>query len=776
MKQFFLIISLFLSTLCYSQYVSVDIQTYTPQELVELVLLNSNCVPNSNFTNVLGGNFNGTDESYGYFDASGSTFPFQNGVVLSTGRLQNVEGPNTSLSDDDATNWNGDNDLETILNETNTHNATVLEFEFSTIADQINFRYIFASEEYQENNPNTCQYSDAFAFLIRHVNEQQFTNIAVIPNTQPPTPVKVTTVHPDIPNGCTAQNEQYFGSWNGTNAPINFNGQTAVLTATYNVIPNETYHVKLVIADEQNYRYDSAVFLEGGSFSLGKDLGENRLFVTNNPLCDNETLTLDATMQGNNTYQWYRDSILLTGETNPTYLVSTTGLYSAEITLQNNCVANGEITIEYSQPINVSPVTLIECDEDFDGLTTYNLFTAEQEIINSDPSLYISNFFTSQNDAIQNNSPITDAILYENSIPQEIVFARVENQYSCFDVVEVTLDISNNPINVQPFNVCDEGDIDGFTIFDLNDLRTQIEPNVPPTASIFFFETEQDAFNETNPIDSNYTNIIPYTQTIYVKVLDNNQCYALTSAELNVLFTPELLPDENVMYCLNSYPETINLEAGILNDSPQNYTYQWYLDNALLAETTASININEVGIYTVTAIYFNGCSRSRNITVNPSNLATITNISVQELSSNNSITITVSGEGDYSFSLDHGLIQDSNTFTNVTAGFHTVYVIDKNGCGTVEQLVSVLGFPKFFTPNGDSFQDTWQPLGANAQFNSNLVVNIYDRFGKLLKEIRSSGDGWNGTFNGDVLPTDDYWYIVSFPDGKEYRGHFSLKR
>jgi len=776
MKQLFLIISLFLSSLCYSQYVTVDSQTYTPQELIEFVLLNSNCVPNSTFINVLGGNFNGTDESYGYFDASGTTFPFQNGVVLSTGRLQNVEGPNTSLSDDDAPNWNGDNDLETILNETNTHNATVLEFEFSTIADQINFRYIFASEEYQENNPNTCQYSDSFAFLIRNVNAQQYNNIAVIPNTQPPIPVKVTTVHPDIPNGCTAQNEQYFGSWNGSNAPINFNGQTTVLTAVANVIPNETYHVKLVIADEQNYRYDSAVFLEGGSFSLGKDLGENRLFATNNPLCSNETLVLDATMTGNNTYQWFRDNTSLIGETNATYSVTSSGNYSVEITLQNNCVANGQIEIEYTQPINISPITLIECDEDLDGLTTYNLFAAEQEVTNADPSLYISNFFNSQNDAIQNVNPITNRTSYQNSIPQEIVFARVENQYGCFNIVETTLDISNNTISVQPYNVCDEDENDGFSTFNLNELRTQIEPNVPATANIFFFETEEDAFTESNSIDGNYINTISYTQTIYIKVLNNNQCYAITTVELNVLFTPELLPDESIIYCLNFYPDLITLDAGILNDSPLNYSYQWFLDNTLLNETASIINVNEVGTYTVIATYSNGCSESRNITVNPSNLAIITNVSIQELSANNSITISISGEGDYHFSLDHGLFQDSNTFMNVNAGFHTVYVRDKNGCGTIEQLVSVLGFPKFFTPNGDSFQDTWQPLGANTQFNSNLVINIYDRFGKLLKEIRSSGDGWNGTFNGDFLPTDDYWYVVLFPDGKEYRGHFALKR
>ncbi|HMC01856.1 MAG TPA: choice-of-anchor L domain-containing protein [Flavobacteriaceae bacterium] len=775
MKQLFLIISLLLSSLCYSQYVSVDSQTYTPQELIELVLLNSNCVPNSTFTNVLGGNFNGTDESYGYFDASGSTFPFQNGVVLSTGRLQNVEGPNISLSDDDAPNWNGDNDLETILNETNTHNATILEFEFSTIADQINFRYIFASEEYQENNPNTCQYSDSFAFLIKHVNDQGYTNIAVIPNTQPPVPVKVTTVHPDIPNGCTAQNEQYFGSWNGTNAPINFNGQTAVLTATYNVIPNETYHVKLVIADEENYRYDSAVFLEGGSFSLGKDLGENRLFVTNNPLCDSETLTLDATMQGNNTYQWFKDNVLLTGETNATYAVTAPGVYSVEITLQNNCIANGEITIEYAENLYTNPNYLSLCDNDNDGITFFDLHLADPFFTTSGyPTLPVIDFYLTEDDAIQNINPIPNPNSFINTIPMQVVFARLENEYGCYAVEPLTLQANYTSSNITTFEACDE-DNDGFTTFDLDELRTLIEPEVSQGAEITFYSTYQDAANHTNQLSDSYINTSAFSQVIYVKA-QITFCELFTTINLNVNNSFQIMDNENISYCINNSQNLLILDAGVLNDSPNNYSYQWFLDNQLLNETTSSISVNETGTYKVIATHPNGCSASREINVLLSNIATITNIDVQQMFQNNSVIITVSGEGDYEFSLDHGLYQENNTFTNVVGGFHTVYIRDKNNCGSVEETFPVLDFPKFFTPNGDSYQDTWQPLGANTQFNSNLVVNIYDRFGKLLKEIRSSGDGWNGTFNGDLLPTDDYWYVVLFPDGKEYRGHFALKR
>ena len=265
MKHILLLSALLLSLFSYSQNITADSQSYTPQQLIEDILIDSDCITNVTVTNVVGGDFNGTDQSYGFFDAIGTTFPFESGIVLSTGRLQNVPGPNSSLSDDDAPNWQGDIDLENALNESGTINATILEFDFTSVASQVSFRYIFASEEYQENNPNSCQYSDLFGFLIRPtVGQDQYQNIALVPDTD--TPVKATTVTPGVQGSCPPQNETYFGSYNGVDSPINFNGQTAVLTATANVVPYQSYHVKLVIADEQNYRYDSAVFLEAGSF------------------------------------------------------------------------------------------------------------------------------------------------------------------------------------------------------------------------------------------------------------------------------------------------------------------------------------------------------------------------------------------------------------------------------------------------------------------------------------------------------------------------------
>ena len=764
---------LIISSFCFGQNVQTDATTYTPQQLIEDILIDSNCIENVLVTNVIGGDFNNADQSYGYFDATGTSFPFQSGIVLSTGRLANAQGPNTSLSDDDAPNWIGDGDLEYELQEQNTLNATVIEFEFTAVADRISFRYIFASEEYQENNPNTCQYSDLFGFLIRPINQQQYTNIAVVPNTREP--VKVTTVHPEIPNGCPATNETYFGSWNNTTAPINFNGQTAILTATADVIPNETYHVKLVIADEQNYRYDSAVFLEAGSFELNTNLGPDRLVATNNALCENETTTLGATQTGNNNYKWFKDGVELLTETNPTLLVVDAGTYNVEVTLTNNCISYGEVIVEYTTNPIASNTSIIECDPNADGLTTYNLTEnyITSAITNNDNSQVVSNYFLSSNDANQNNNPINTSSTFNNTIPNQIIFARIENQYGCFTIAEITLQTSNSNMVLIPIEVCDDISNDGIAVFDLIQIQQQIEQLVPANSVVNFYDSLNAIFNLRTPLTNTYQNTNPYNDTIYAEVILNNDCAAIVEIPLTVNDIPELLPNENVDYCLNYYPATITLSNGVINSPPFSYnTYLWST-----GETTPTIRINTVGIYTVTVTNQNNCSNSRTITVLPSNIATIEDIIIEEASNNNTITVLVSGEGDYEYTLDYfGTYQDSNVFTNVRPGFHTVFIRDKNGCGIVEQVVSVLGFPKFFTPNSDGFNDTWQLYGVNSQFNQGTVVTIFDRYGKLITSFDNNSMGWDGTLNGKSLPSNDYWFVAKLTNGKEYRGHFALVR
>ena len=117
MKHYIFFVFTFFVIFTNAQNITVDSQTYTPQQLIENILIDSDCINNITVTNVVGGDFGGTDQSYGYFDATGTTFPFQSGLVLSTGRLANVPGPNNSLSDDDAPNAVMDTDNGKAANE-----------------------------------------------------------------------------------------------------------------------------------------------------------------------------------------------------------------------------------------------------------------------------------------------------------------------------------------------------------------------------------------------------------------------------------------------------------------------------------------------------------------------------------------------------------------------------------------------------------------------------------------------------------------------------------
>lgn len=436
-------------------------------------------------------------------------------------------------------------------------------------------------------------------------------------------------------------------------------------------------------------------------------------------------------------------------------------------------------TSAFNIVINPAPIAnntmLIQCDEDGipEGFTTFNL-TEVLVTVTSNNSNVSVNYYTSQTDAVNQENAI-NANAFENFLNPQTVYARVtDSSTGCFSFSEVTLEVSTTSTNDTRLERCDDdGAEDGFTSFNLSEANPSILAGITNSLDIAYYETYEDALVESNPLGTTFTNIIPYSQTIYARAENSNACYGISEIELIVFELPNIETEFDTQYCLNFFPEPLVLDAGVTGDLPNNYFYLWST-----SETTSSIAVNTPGTYSVRVSNTNGCYKDRSITVVPSNIATIEDIDVVDASQNNKISVFVSGEGDYEYALDSsvGPYQDSNTFENVQPGLYTVYVRDKNNCGVVENLVSVIGFPKFFTPNNDNNNDYWQVYGITSQFQANTSIFIFDRYGKLLTELNPLGQGWDGTYNGVKMPTADYWFKVSLEDGRTFTSHFTLKR
>ncbi|RBN50862.1 T9SS type B sorting domain-containing protein [Flavobacterium psychrolimnae] len=541
-----------------------------------------------------------------------------------------------------------------------------------------------------------------------------------------------------------------------------------------------------------------------------------------NPTCDLENTTITVADNGGNTYQWqlsidgiiWNDILNYGNYQNAT--TSTLGLinvtnvmnnYKYRVKLEkagNSCglISNETTLIIYTKPV-INRISIVQCDDDTDGFSDFNLTVKNNEISsNATPETFT--YYTSLAGAENEDSTelISNPFAFRNTTAGNMsVWTRVTNSNGCYNTAAIDLIVSTTQIPAsfgRSLSTCDDlgianDDTDGIATFDFSSVTTEIIAILPPTAtpySIQYYKNEQDALSENDAITntSNYRNEgYPNQQKIWVRVEStaDNACYGLSprvtltiNPKPNIDTNEDL--DENQLVCSNLPTFFVTLDAGFQDGSPtSDYTYVWTKDNAVLEnETKPTLDVNHEGNYTVEVISLDGCSRIRTIKVTASDIAKITNIAITDLSDVNSITIDVTGQGQYEYSLDapSGPFQDSNFFDNIAAGIHEVYINDKNGCGTVSQTIAVIGIPKFFTPNGDGQNDYWNVKGVNANFNANSTIYIYDRYGKLLKQITTSSQGWDGTFTGQPLPSDDYWFTIKLEDGREAKGHFSLKR
>ncbi|NER15501.1 T9SS type B sorting domain-containing protein [Leptobacterium flavescens] len=434
-------------------------------------------------------------------------------------------------------------------------------------------------------------------------------------------------------------------------------------------------------------------------------------------------------------------------------------------------------------PANAS--VLLQCDVDSgdstDGITMFNLEQAYDDITSATPGLNLEFFETNADLAADN--PIANPIGYQNTTAfNQFILVRVTDTNSCQDVAQLELIVQPTTASlpsIGPFFACDIDPEDAILqgSFDLDAIKNN---NYPPTLDIAFYTNLNDASLELNPVSG--TDFITESTTLFVRIENANQCQGVEQFQLRVDPTPSITFPEQINFCLNQPAPSVFGPFGF-------DIYRWFRRNPGGADTLVfegtNFSIPAPGEYRLEAIsVFNDfgvtrmCSNSVNFTAAASNIATIRDIEIRDLSSNNTITVLVDGEGDYEYALNDitGPYQDSNVFENLPPGFATVYVRDRNGCGISEREVSIIGFPKFFTPNGDGVNESWQLLGVDQQFQPNSIIFIFDRFGKLVKQLRPGGEGWNGTFNGRPLPSSDYWFRAVLEDGRDFTGHFALKR
>lgn len=224
--------------------------------------------------------------------------------------------------------------------------------------------------------------------------------------------------------------------------------------------------------------------------------------------------------------------------------------------------------------------------------------------------------------------------------------------------------------------------------------------------------------------------------------------------------------------------QTLILRTGLDSNL---YTFEWTLNGNVLPAIESAITINDIGNYSVTVTLIEqGCqvtAEAFTVTGSSGPESFSASFIPGSFSDNFRIIATAGGIGIYEFSLDDGPFQASGTFEVGNGGLHFVTIRDINGCGEVVIDLCVLDYPKFFTPNADGFNDTWNLI--NPECGDVQELFIFNRYGKLIRQLDANGIGWDGMLNGELLPATDYWFLVNYienGENKNFRSHFTLKR
>ncbi len=354
-------------------------------------------------------------------------------------------------------------------------------------------------------------------------------------------------------------------------------------------------------------------------------------------------------------------------------------------------------------------------------------------------------------------------------------------------------------VNVTFFDSPEIGETSNLAVCDLEsefiDLTESFEDLIEPNSGdidyeVFYYESTGD-LEERIFIDQ--PEVFPFEEgkTIYAQIVDTRSgCVSpVEDFELTLFDFPDFELAETTIFCVDRDMNLLD-PVSIGEDLGEDFSYEWIIEETVIS-TDPLVEFDELPsgpqVDVVISHAESGCTLEFSTAITtvsaPENV--LIEVSGSDFGDGYIVTATPEnfiGEGfaEFEFRLDNGNWQPGNSFSDVPPGTHTVNVREINGCGvTSSESFFLVGYPRFFTPNSDGYNDNW-----NLITDSNIRIKrlyVFDRYGKLIAKVNPNNKGWDGTYNGNDLPADDYWFRVEFIDEKtgrhqEYMSNFSLIR
>ncbi len=456
----------------------------------------------------------------------------------------------------------------------------------------------------------------------------------------------------------------------------------------------------------------------------------------------------------------------------PDHLFTAPGSYSVKATMvvgSSTVVVYKRIKV-FALPNLIAGQELVQCDDDTDGISLYNLYNIKEKItnINLEEELF---FYNTNADAWADTNQIADPENYVNTVPNEEVFVRVVNANGCQEVTSFFLRTTFVPLGpISDMFTCElvsSTAVPPIGNFDLRIKRNLIraELGIPITTTIKFFPTKLDAQRETNQLNDDYDGP---TGVLWIRAIQADlSCSGIQS--FNVFVNPKPIIDLQDNYLICNDP---NVNLIVLQASTTAHRVEWLNSSNQIISTSMNFSLITPGEYTLNAYRTeNGleCINTKTFQVATYDPPTIVSTEITEDQGSFSVFVTVTGTSSYEFSIngtDYFGSGTSHTFVNVPPGLQIVTVRDVNNCEPPNQAeVPIIGYPAFLTPNDDGVNDIWNVKGVNATFYKSIFVRIYDRYGKAVYQIDSFDQtGWDGTYNGKKMIPNDYWFSATLID------------